>query len=142
MGVALLSAASGLNKADQQTVKDWMVEGHSIMNGKVVGTVPNNGATNLSVPIGSSVAIPVGYYDGNGEAIGGNLKDTTVTTSGGSGTVTLWGDGYYRYSLNISANKTADNTIVVTARTVFSDSTGDAGSYTKYNRTVTCTITV
>ena len=72
MGVALLSAASGLNKADQQTVKDWMIEGHSIMNGKVVGTAPDRTDSGVNLDPGETWTIPRGYYDGTGVVKAGN----------------------------------------------------------------------
>ena len=38
--VLTFSGGGGLSSADQKTVKDWMVEGHSVLNGRVSGSIP------------------------------------------------------------------------------------------------------
>lgn len=95
MGVALLSAASGLNKADQQTVQDWMVKGHSIMNGKVAGTVPDRADSGVNLEPGETWTIPRGYYDGTGIVKAGTSRYLVKTanwsinkTTSGSQTLT------------------------------------------------------
>ena len=59
MGVVGTIPGGGLSQADKQTVHDWMIEGHSVQNGKVQGKFPigdikaeniRDGVTILGVP--------------------------------------------------------------------------------------------
>lgn len=57
-------AAGGLNAADKATAEEWMVEGHSILNGKVAGTIIDHGSVEYKIHMfdQAHIIIPAGYY--------------------------------------------------------------------------------
>lgn len=71
MSISLITSSGGLNKVDKQTVQDWMVEGHSIMNGKIEGTVLDKSNWSATINAGESITIPVGYHNGDGSVSAG-----------------------------------------------------------------------
>lgn len=95
MAYAPHTGTGGLTAAEKDTVKNWMVSGHSVQ--KVSGTVPDNGAVSLSVNPGESVTVPAGYHNGSG------------TVTAGRGKVTR------KYLGQIHRNGYADNTRTTTA---------------------------
>lgn len=47
----------------------------------LIGTMPNNGAVNISLNAGGSYTIPRGYHDGNGRIVVNTLASHTPATA-------------------------------------------------------------
>ena len=61
-----ISAAGGLSVADKETVREWMVEGHEILRGRVAGSIPARGAATIT-PGTTSQTIPAGVPEGGAD---------------------------------------------------------------------------
>ncbi len=71
-GNTLTFNSGGLTAADKQTVRDWMVTGHSVQGGSVKGTVPVLGAKRWT-PTTIDQQIPAGGYTGGVQTIAGDV---------------------------------------------------------------------
>lgn len=92
----------GLSAADKETVRQWMVAGHSVQNGKVAGTIPSKAAATYT-PKTTAQTIAAGQYLSGAQIINGdaNLKPENikagVTIFGVTG---KWPDNLYVFKAN------------------------------------------
>ena len=83
MAKAVLKAAGGLSAADKETVKEWMVEGHEILRGRVAGSIPARGAATIT-PGTSDQIIPAGLYLNGEQTIRGDAGLIPENIRGGA----------------------------------------------------------
>lgn len=109
MAKAVLKAAGGLSAADKETVKEWMVEGHEILRGRVAGSIPARGAATIT-PGTSDQTIPAGLYLNGEQTIRGDANLTAGNIARG---ITIFGvTGSYQtpikawgmYTMSITGN--------------------------------------
>lgn len=73
MAKAVLKAAGGLSAADKETARQWMVEGHEILRGRVAGSIPARGAATIT-PGTSDQVLAAGQYLEGAQTIKGDAN--------------------------------------------------------------------
>ena len=73
MASGLIRPLGGLSAADKETAKQWMVEGHSLMNGKIQGGIPARGAATIT-PGTAAQTIPAGVYLEGAQTVAGSAN--------------------------------------------------------------------
>ena len=61
MAIGMIKPAGGLSTADKETARQWMVQGHSLMNGKIQGGIPARAAATIT-PGTAAQTIAAGQY--------------------------------------------------------------------------------
>lgn len=90
MAVGYIRPAGGLPASDKETVRQWMVEGHSILNGKVVGTIIDHRTVEYKIHMfdQASLTIPAGYYAEDIKVYPEYVSGTVLTIGKWFGTAT------------------------------------------------------
>ena len=73
MAKGLINAAGGLSAADKETVRQWMVEGHDILRGKVAGSISRKAAATYT-PGTSDQVLEAGQYLQGAQTIAGDAN--------------------------------------------------------------------
>lgn len=97
MAVSYIRPTSGLSTADKETARQWMVEGHEILHGKVAGTIPMQDDCDKVVPMYSTepLILPPGYYPYQIKVTPTYNPGTVVTNfsaAGPFGSYVTWGN--------------------------------------------------
>lgn len=100
---------------------------------RIVGTMPNNGANNVTVTSKSGTTIPAGYYDGTGKAQIDSSSATALIANNIRQGVTILGvEGSMSGSENVKAT-TLSVTPYTTSQTIVPSDLGDYNSITQVN---------
>lgn len=81
LAVSYIKPAEGLSAADRATAREWMVEEHELLHGRVQGTIPTRGAATIT-PGTTDQTIPAGLYLNGEQTIAGDAKYPRTSAAG------------------------------------------------------------